>query len=143
MISPWTVLPLWNPLRRCRFDEIGLTREGLRFAKGAAAQGHGGMDGVVNDVVQSLKTLRQRSRAALVATHPAMTVGLTDRIWNIGDILRAVPMPPEQHSKGRLSNRKVKKHRMIGIDWLTAFADLSDRTFDQRAVEGFEQIVSR
>ncbi len=52
-------------------------------------------DDLVYNVARPLETLHQRladeSKRRWWSRTPAMAAGLTDRLWSIGDILRAVP----------------------------------------------------
>ncbi len=80
-----------------RSSSARLVRKGLKFSKDvllhrvAAA-----WDDLVYNVARPLRTLRQRladeGRRRWQPRTPAMAAGLTDRVWSIGDILRAAPV---------------------------------------------------
>jgi hypothetical protein len=81
-----------------RHNSARLTRKGSGFSKEVLMhQAAAARDDPVYNPARPLKTLRQEITNALprrwLPRTPAMAAGLIDRVWTIGDILRAVPLP--------------------------------------------------
>lgn len=79
-----------------RSSSARLIRKGLKFSKDVLLhRAAAAWDDLVYNVARPLKTLRQRladeGQRRWRPRTPAMAAGLADRIWSIGDILRAVP----------------------------------------------------
>lgn len=75
-----------------------LTRKGLGFSKDVLMhRAAAAWENLVYNLARPLKTLRQALHNAgpqrWLARTPAMAAGLTERVWTVGDILRAVPQP--------------------------------------------------
>jgi hypothetical protein len=81
-----------------RHSSARLTRKGLGFSKAVSMRrAAAAWEDLVYNLARPLKTLRQAltnaSPRRWQPCTPAMAAGLTERVWTIGDILRAVPMP--------------------------------------------------
>ena len=81
-----------------RHSSARLTRKGLGFSKEVLLhQAAAAWEDLVYNLARPLNTLRQALTNALprrwLPRTPAMAAGLTERVWTIGDILRAVPLP--------------------------------------------------
>jgi transposase-like protein len=81
-----------------RHSSARLIRKGLGFSKDVLMhRAAAAWDDLVYNLARPLKTLRQQLTDALPKRWwprtPAMAAGLADRIWTVGDILRAVPVP--------------------------------------------------
>lgn len=81
-----------------RHSNARLIRKGLGFSKDLILhKAAAAWEDLVYNLARPLKTLRQKiacmTNRRWRPRTPAMAAGLTDRVWTVRDILRAVPLP--------------------------------------------------
>lgn len=81
-----------------RHSNARLVRKGLGFSKEIVLhKAAAAWEDIVYNLARPLKTLRQQVTDAVKhrwwPRTPAMAAGLTDRVWTVRDILKAVPLP--------------------------------------------------